>query len=133
MSFQSWIDYIKNAKKVSFISGKLRRIHYTMQDGAEMVEEYSMDTGVLVKRAWKKKRDILCTASADDPNSIHYNWDVELGEQIQPLKSSEFLVKESTSEVMIYPFTNINQIAKLFEWLIVFVFFPHRSRFWRNE
>lgn len=99
MSFQSWIDYIKNAEKTSFISGKLRRVHYKMRDGAEMIEEYSMDTGILVKRAWKKKRDILCTDSADDMNNAHYNWDIELGEKIQPLKSSEFFVKESTSEV----------------------------------
>lgn len=99
MSFGQWIDYIRNAEKTSFISGKLRRIHYKMTDGAEMIEEYSMDTGILVKRGWKKKLDILCTASADDMNSAHYNWDIELGETIQPLKNSEFLVKESVSEV----------------------------------
>lgn len=99
MSFGPWIDYIRNAEKTSFISGKLRRIHYKMTDGAEMIEEYSMDTGILVKRGWKKKLDVLCTASADDMNSAHYNWDIELGEKIQPLKNSEFLVKESISEV----------------------------------
>lgn len=99
MSVGQWIEYIKNAEKTSFISGKLRRIHYKMTDGAEMLEEYSMDTGILVKRGWKKKCDILCTELADDINSTQYNWDIELGEKIQPLKSSEFLVKESMSEV----------------------------------
>lgn len=99
MSFGPWIDYIRNAEKASFISGKLRRIHYKMTDGAEMVEEYSMDTGILVKRAWKKKRDILCTDATENMNSADFNWDIELGEKIQPLKNSEFLVKESTSEV----------------------------------
>lgn len=99
MSFGAWIEYIKNAEKTSFISGKLRRIHYNMKDGAEMIEEYSMDTGILVKRAWKKKRDVLCTESADDMNSTHFNWDIELGEKIQPMKNTEFLVKESIAEV----------------------------------
>lgn len=99
MSFGPWIEYIRNAEKTSFISGRLRRIHYKMTDGAEMVEEYSMDTGILLKRAWKKRRDILCTSAPEDVNSANFNWDIELGERIQPLKNTEFLVKESSSEV----------------------------------
>ena len=42
-----------------------------MQDGREMVEEYHLDTNVLVRRAWREKgklgQDIGWTAEIGDP------------------------------------------------------------------
>lgn len=100
MSYKAWIDLISSAEKTSFVTANRRRIHYKFPDTAEMIEEYSMETGVCVKRAWKKKRDVLCMES-DDVSSINFNWDIELGEHIQALPSDDFLVKESNTEVHI--------------------------------
>lgn len=116
MSYQSWINYIQNAEKTSCISGSIRKIHYKMKDGAEMIEEYSMNTGILIKRAWKKRRDILCMET-DDMNSVYFDWDIELGDILQPIKTDEFLVKASISEVGQYFqhfLFNINLLLLLF-------------------
>lgn len=32
-----------------------RKVHFLLQDGRELVEEYNLDTNVLVKRAWRQK------------------------------------------------------------------------------
>lgn len=100
MSFEPWLNYIKNAEKSSFISGKIRKVHYKCGDGAEMLEEYSMDTGVLMRRGWKKRNDVLCMQPAgEDANKILHNWDIELGEVISTKPSDDFLVKESNTAV----------------------------------
>lgn len=100
MSFGPWLNYIKNAEKSSFITGKIRKVHYKCNDGAEMLEEYNMDTGVLMRRGWKKKNDVLCLQPAgDDMNKILFNWDIELGEVISTKQSEDFVVKESSAAV----------------------------------
>lgn len=95
MSFQSWINYIKSAKKSSVICNKIRKIHYLFPDGPEMVEEYSMDTGRVIKRVWKKKPTAI-----DLTGSNFSDWDIELGDVGRSLSGdSNFLVKESVTEV----------------------------------
>lgn len=100
MSFEPWLNYIKNAEKSSFITGKIRKVHYKFSDGAEMLEEYNMDTGVLMRRGWKKKNDVLCMQPAgEDMNKTFFNWDIELGEVISTKQSDDFVVKESSTTV----------------------------------
>lgn len=101
MSFELWLNYIKNAEKSSFITGKIRKIHYKFSDGAEMLEEYNMDTGVLMRRGWKKKNDVLCMQpGGEDMNKTLFDWDIELGEVISTKQIDDFMVKESSTAVM---------------------------------
>lgn len=99
MSFQSWIDYIKSAKKTSVICNKIRKVHYLFPDGPEMVEEYSMDTGRVVKRLWKKKATAIDLTGANATD-----WDIELGDVGRSLNADDnFMVKESVTEVRSWP------------------------------
>lgn len=100
MSFEPWLNYLRNAEKTSFITGKIRKVHYKFSDGAEMLEEYSMETGVLMRRAWKKKQDVLCMQRANDNlNKTLFNWDIELGELAPVTQTDDFMVKESNTAV----------------------------------
>lgn len=100
MSFVAWLDYLKSAEKSSIIQSEVRKIRYKFPDGAEMMEEYSMSTGIVLKRAWKKKRDMLTFSPTDSAiGDGHFRWEYELGDFTRPLKNSEFLFKESPTEV----------------------------------
>lgn len=72
-----------------------------MLDRAEMLEEYSMETGILLRRAWKKGTDVLCMKLPDDELSSYMKWDIEVGELAALPSSDEFMVKESTTAVSI--------------------------------
>lgn len=103
MSFEPWLNYIKNAEKSSFITGKIRKVHYKFGDGAEMLEEYNMDTGVLMRRGWKKRNDVLCMQPAgEDVNKTLFNWDIELGEVMSTKQIDDFVVKESSTAVRLH-------------------------------
>lgn len=57
-----------------------------------MIEEYSLETGVLLRRAWKRKQELR-----GDPG-----WEIELGDSIPDVARSDdglFMMKESNSEV----------------------------------
>lgn len=99
MSYEPWLNYLRTAEKSSIISGKVRKVHYKMTDNAEMLEEYSMDTGILMRRAWKKRTDVLCMKVADDDLSGLLEWDIEVGDLATLPSSGEFMVKESTTAV----------------------------------
>lgn len=90
MSFAEWLNLIRAAEKSSIISGNLRKVHYTFPDGREMVEEYSLETGIIQRRAWRKKQDLR-----GEPD-----WEIELGDCVKDLRmGGEFLLKESNTEV----------------------------------
>ena len=48
-----------------------RKVHFLMGDGKEMVEEYHLDTNVLIRRAWREKgklgQDIGWAIEVGDP------------------------------------------------------------------
>jgi len=89
MSFVNWLNKIKNAEKSSVITGRNRKVHYKFTDGQEMAEEYSMDTGVLQRRAWKREK-----ALGGEPD-----WEIELGDKVRSLNSQDkFIVQESVTE-----------------------------------
>lgn len=90
MSFANWLKQIQNAEKSSAISGRTRKVHYKFTDGQEMAEEYSMDTGVLQRRAWKREKALGGEAK----------WEIELGDIGRSLNSEDqFAVRESVTEV----------------------------------
>ncbi|GAB0095625.1 Protein DPCD [Sergentomyia squamirostris] len=89
MSFVEWLNLIRAAEKSSIISNNVRKIHYTFPDGREMVEEYSLETGIVQRRAWRKKQDLR-----GEPD-----WEIELGEVSKELRiGGEFLLRESNTE-----------------------------------
>lgn len=107
MSYEPWLNYLRTAEKVSIIAGKVRKVHYKMCDGAEMLEEYSMETGILIRRAWKKQTDVLCMKPADDDLNIRFDWNIELGELASQPITGEFVVKESSATVSMVLYLHI--------------------------
>lgn len=105
MSYAIWLDYLKSAEKSSVIQNDVRKILYRFPDKNEMIEEYSMSTGIVLKRAWKRKRDVL-TFSPNDNGLLgdgHFQWEYELGDFTRPLnQNQEFVVKEASTEVLAY-------------------------------
>lgn len=90
MSFANWLNEIKKAEKSSAIAGRSRKVHYKFADGKEMAEEYSMDTGVIQRRAWKREKTL-----GGEPD-----WELELGDKVRSLNSQDmFIVQESVTEV----------------------------------
>ncbi|XP_011182786.1 protein DPCD [Zeugodacus cucurbitae] len=70
MTYENWLNYLRSAEKHSMISGRCRKIHYKFPDGQQMAEEYSLETGIVQHRAWRKCKQLM-----GEPE-----WDVELGE-----------------------------------------------------
>lgn len=109
MSYVAWLSRIRAAEKSSAIQGTIRKVHYNFPDGAEMLEEYSTETGVILRRAWKNRSDLL---RKDD-------WTVELGDPIpQGLQKKNagdgFLLQESSTE----PFLSKRVTRNALEWRI---------------
>lgn len=50
-----WYKSLLNAEKSCLKDDKIKKFHYKFDDGREMVEEYNLDTQVLLRRAWKIK------------------------------------------------------------------------------
>lgn len=67
-----WYHELLNAEKSCLKEDKLKKIHYNFEDGKEMVEEYNVDTQVLLRRAWKIKGKL----------GGEGKWDVEIGDPI---------------------------------------------------
>ncbi|XP_055679344.1 protein DPCD [Lutzomyia longipalpis] len=92
MSFVEWVNLIRAAEKTSIISGGQRKVHYTFPDGQEMVEEYSLETGVIQRRAWRKKKDLR-----GEPD-----WELELGDCVKELRiGGDFIMREANTEPII--------------------------------
>ncbi|XP_055911197.1 protein DPCD [Eupeodes corollae] len=93
MSYTNWLKDIRNAEKSSMISGRVRKVFYKFLDGRQMAEEYSLDTGVIQKRAWKKSKTLMGES----------DWEIEVGEtpnlNLNTQNPEEgFTVRQSVSE-----------------------------------
>ncbi|XP_055845758.1 protein DPCD [Episyrphus balteatus] len=93
MSYTNWLKDIRDAEKNSMISGRVRKVFYKFVDGRQMAEEYSLDTGVIQKRAWKKSKNLMGEA----------DWELELGEVPNLKLNTEnpdegFIVRQSETE-----------------------------------
>ncbi|XP_033220434.1 protein DPCD [Belonocnema kinseyi] len=71
MAPEDWLKLIQSAKKTAIIQDGKRKVHFLMEDDREMVEEYHLETNVLVRRAWREKgklgQDIGWTVEVGDP------------------------------------------------------------------
>lgn len=103
MSYSKWLNYLNSATKSSIIHKDVRKIIYRFPDQIEMLEEYNMTTGIILKRAWKRKRGLMTfdKASSSIGDSQHH-WEHELGDFMRPLNQpqSDFMVEESSTEVI---------------------------------
>ncbi|CAB3254598.1 unnamed protein product [Arctia plantaginis] len=67
-----WYHELLGAEKSCLKEDKLKKIHYKFENGKEMVEEYNVDTQVLLRRAWKVKGKL----------GGEGRWEVEIGDPI---------------------------------------------------
>ncbi|XP_015173393.1 PREDICTED: protein DPCD [Polistes dominula] len=106
MATNSWLKRIQNAKKTAIIQNGNRKVHFLMEDGKEMVEEYNMNTNVLVRRAWKEKKDFT---------ENNAGWIVEVGDPEPKLNNIEtFGIQESSNT----PFITRRNTRTALEWRI---------------
>lgn len=99
MSLKRWMNYIESADKSSIISGKTRKIFYKFKDSAEMIEEYNIETGILIRRAWKRKHNLLSAHTSSFDGSA-FDWDVELGDVFPSTQDSSLFLTESNTMVI---------------------------------
>lgn len=70
----SWYKSLVDAEKTCLKEQTIKKIHYKFKDGREMVEEYNLDTEVLLRRAWNVRGKTNFKGDG--------NWEVELGDPI---------------------------------------------------
>lgn len=100
MSFKQWIEYIGRAKKISYITNTCRKIHYKFDDGCEMTEEYNIETGVIIHRAWKKQNHILiANKHTGNSNEMTFGWETELGDNFLQTRVPEVEIIEAKATV----------------------------------
>ncbi|XP_055536010.1 protein DPCD [Wyeomyia smithii] len=106
MSYVEWLAKVRGADKSSAIQGKIRKVHYNFPDGSEMMEEYSIETGIILRRAWKLRSDVF---RKDD-------WQVELGDPIPKslTKADSMMLCEASTEPVLSK--RVTRIA--LEWRI---------------
>lgn len=69
----------------------LKKVHYEFNKNEEMVEEYNLDTGVLTRRAWKRKTNI----------GGEGDWEIEIGEpEPSQFQKETCLIKENSNQVI---------------------------------
>ncbi|XP_047509354.1 protein DPCD [Pieris napi] len=89
-----WYKSLLDAEKTSLKEDKIRKIHYKFEDDREMVEEYNVDTHVLLRRSWKVKGKL----------GSEGKWDVEIGDPIpdgiQSIESTEIVESKDQPIVM---------------------------------
>ncbi|XP_011687664.1 PREDICTED: protein DPCD [Wasmannia auropunctata] len=91
MTSDSWLKIIQNARKTAVIEDGHRKVHFLLEDGKEMVEEYNTDTNVVVRRAWKEKNGF----------GMNVGWAVEVGEPERKQKDIEIYGIEESSNAPI--------------------------------
>lgn len=87
-----WLWILKGAEKSSFLNGDNRRVLCRLRDGRELLEEYSITTGCITRRAWKNH----------NPLRGPPEWQVELGETpTPPPRTDDSGLRESNDQVLI--------------------------------
>ncbi|XP_076751179.1 protein DPCD [Xylocopa sonorina] len=111
MAPELWLSLIESATKTAIIQDGKRKVHFLMEDGREMVEEYHLETNVLVRRAWKEKGKL----------GQDVGWNVEIGDP-EPRKSNIEIcgIQESSSA----PFVTRRNTKTLLEWRIRNLSYP---------
>lgn len=100
-----WLSQLRNAKKSCLVENNLKKIHYHLSNGQEMVEEYNLDTNVLTRRAWKRKTEL----KNED------QWDIEVGDPNPVYNTNEnIMIKENSNQ----PFVSRRYTKTSLEWRI---------------
>lgn len=73
-----WYKSLLEAEKSCLKNDTIKKVHYKFEDEKEMVEEYNMDTQVMLRRAWKVKGKI----------GGEGRWEVEVGDPIPDVSSN---------------------------------------------
>ncbi|XP_078048070.1 protein DPCD [Augochlora pura] len=105
MAAEQWLNLIRSAQKTAIIQDGKRKIHFLFDNGREMVEEYHLETNVLVRRAFKEKGNF----------GQNVGWNVEIGDP-EPRQSNIEVcgIQESSNAPLIS-----RRITKtLLEWRI---------------
>ncbi|RZF43055.1 hypothetical protein LSTR_LSTR001233 [Laodelphax striatellus] len=85
---EDWLGSIRRAEKTAIMQNGKRKVHYKFPNGHEMAEEYSMETNVLLRRAWRKKTDIRRPSE----------WEVEVGDPEHQFNNVDSIgLKESSN------------------------------------
>ncbi|XP_050449225.1 protein DPCD-like [Cataglyphis hispanica] len=105
MTPESWLKNIQNAKITVLIQDGRRKVHFLLENGEEMVEEYNMDTNVVVRRIWKKKNSF----------GTDQGWIVEIGD---PEPKENNIEKEGIQESSNTPFVTQRITKTSLEWRI---------------
>ncbi|CAH2982476.1 unnamed protein product [Chilo suppressalis] len=88
-----WYKSLMEAEKSCLKEDKIKKIHYKFDDDREMVEEYNVDTQVLLRRAWKVKGKL----------GGEGQWSVEIGDPIPDVNPSieNAEIKESKDQPIV--------------------------------
>lgn len=78
MSYAQWLEYLTKAEKQSLISERHRKVSYKFPDGQQMVEEYCIETGLVQRRLWRRKKQLMGEAE----------WEVEMGDEFRQIGES---------------------------------------------
>lgn len=90
-----WYKSMLAAEKSCLKEDKIKKIHYKFEDEREMVEEYNIDTQVLLRRAWKVNGKL----------GVNEKWEVEVGDPIPnatPVNTDAADIMECQDQVKIY-------------------------------
>ncbi|KAG6446036.1 protein DPCD [Manduca sexta] len=80
-----WYHTLLGAEKSCLKEEKIKKIHYKFEDNREMVEEYNVDTQVLLRRAWKVKGKL----------GGEGKWEVEIGDPLP-----DMMVNTDSAEII---------------------------------
>ncbi|XP_051164413.1 protein DPCD [Leptopilina boulardi] len=112
MSCEDWLKCIKDAKKTAIIQNGCRKVHYLLKDNKEMVEEYHLNTGVLIRRIWKEKGKL----------GQEIGWKVEIGDP-EP-KFQENIEISGIRESVTAPSVSRRMTKSALEWRIRNLSYP---------
>ena len=109
---EKWIEKLSKAEKTCIVQDNRRKVHYTFPDKTELAEEYSIQTGEIVVRKWRKKS----TLGAVLP------WEYEIGMNAEDLSKamSNLEMNESSSNPILCRQDTLNA----FQWRIRNMTFP---------
>ncbi|XP_077259467.1 protein DPCD isoform X1 [Temnothorax americanus] len=111
MTSKSWLKIIQDARKTAVIEDGKRKVHFLLEDGKEMVEEYNTDTNVVVRRAWKEKNNF----------GTNVGWTVEVGDpELKQSNIEIYGIEESSNAFVVFlqPFITRRITKTSLEWRI---------------
>uniref|UniRef100_H2YAG7 Protein DPCD n=1 Tax=Ciona savignyi TaxID=51511 RepID=H2YAG7_CIOSA len=110
-----WVELLTAARKTALLQEGRRKIHFTMSDGAELLEEYDVRSNELLVRKWRRKSAL----------GGQKGWEYEVGEADLTAKfaalshGSEHVVESHENPICFRCDTK-----KLFQWRIRNLPFP---------